>query len=225
MPFVPHMNILPPEQASLWPELASVHAHGFVLYGGTAIALRLGHWQSIDFDFFLSRPFTKQTLFNSFDFLQQAKVIQESKDTLTVLVPTDENTEVKILFFGDVNFGRVGTPDMTPDNVMLVASMDDLLALKLAVILQRIEAKDYIDIAAIVEAGNDTVLAKGLAGARALYGKAFQPAESMKALTYFKGGDLKMITLRDRENLIEAVTQVRELPVSDIISHTLNLEP
>jgi len=49
--FAPRLNILPPAQRSLWPHLVQVPGH-FVLYGGTAIALRLGHRQSIDFDFF-----------------------------------------------------------------------------------------------------------------------------------------------------------------------------
>lgn len=51
MVFTPRLDILPPAQRSLWPHLAQVPGH-FVLYGGTAIALHLGHRQSVDFDFF-----------------------------------------------------------------------------------------------------------------------------------------------------------------------------
>ncbi|WP_373321508.1 nucleotidyl transferase AbiEii/AbiGii toxin family protein [Rivihabitans pingtungensis] len=36
--------------------LAQASKLGFVLYGGTAIALRLGHRESVDFDFFSDRP-------------------------------------------------------------------------------------------------------------------------------------------------------------------------
>jgi len=50
--FVPHMEIFLPSQQAVWSSLAPVRKAGFVLYGGTAIALRLGHRQSIDFDFF-----------------------------------------------------------------------------------------------------------------------------------------------------------------------------
>ena len=46
-----HLNILPAEQRILWNELQSTPEH-FALYGGTALALFLGHRQSIDFDFF-----------------------------------------------------------------------------------------------------------------------------------------------------------------------------
>lgn len=48
--FQPRLDILPPAQRALWDELGGL-PHGFVLYGGTALALRLGHRQSIDFDF------------------------------------------------------------------------------------------------------------------------------------------------------------------------------
>ena len=57
--FEPRLDILPAAQRKLWPELKPVQQQGFVLYGGTAIALRLGHRQSVDFDFFSSRPSTR----------------------------------------------------------------------------------------------------------------------------------------------------------------------
>ena len=50
--FEPCMHILPPAQKRLWPELGMARKLGFTLYGGTAIALRLGHRDSVEFDFF-----------------------------------------------------------------------------------------------------------------------------------------------------------------------------
>lgn len=47
----PILAALPDEQRRLWPALADV-PDAFVLYGGTALALRLGHRSSVDFDFF-----------------------------------------------------------------------------------------------------------------------------------------------------------------------------
>ena len=49
--FIPRMDILPSAQRLVWRELRAAAALGFVLYGGTAIALRLGHRFSVDFDF------------------------------------------------------------------------------------------------------------------------------------------------------------------------------
>jgi Nucleotidyl transferase AbiEii toxin, Type IV TA system len=50
-----HLDILPAPQRRLWADLDAVPSR-FVLYGGTAVALRLGHRASIDFDFFTSQP-------------------------------------------------------------------------------------------------------------------------------------------------------------------------
>lgn len=55
------MDILPASQRQLWPELDAVPAD-FVLYGGTGLALQLGHRVSEDFDFFSSSGFGLDTL-------------------------------------------------------------------------------------------------------------------------------------------------------------------
>lgn len=49
----PRLEILPESQRNLWPQLGLI-PEKFVLYGGTAIALRFGHRESIDFAFFSS---------------------------------------------------------------------------------------------------------------------------------------------------------------------------
>ena len=48
--------------------------------------------------------------------------------------------------------------------------------------------------------------------ARLFVGKAFQPAASLKALTYFKDGDLGKLSGADRSTLIKAAKSVRALP-------------
>jgi hypothetical protein len=61
MTFSPKLNILPPSQRILWKELKATPKH-FVLYGGTALALRLGHRISENFDFFTNATFEPQDL-------------------------------------------------------------------------------------------------------------------------------------------------------------------
>ena len=58
--FAPRLDVLPATQRELWPELRPVRDLGFVLYERTAIALWLGHRQSVDFDFFGSHPLPRR---------------------------------------------------------------------------------------------------------------------------------------------------------------------
>ena len=60
--FAPRLSILPAAQQRLWPELRRSAELGFALYGGTAIALRLGHRPSVDFDFFSEMPLNRDAI-------------------------------------------------------------------------------------------------------------------------------------------------------------------
>jgi len=214
-----HSGALPPAQREIWPLLAGSVGLGFVLYGGTAVALRLGHRTSVDFDFFTENPIDRQALTKSFSFLADSTVVQDREDTLSVLAPTVNGT-IKVSFFGGLDMGRAGTPDLTPDGVLEIASLLDLLGTKLKVIQQRIEAKDYLDVAAILRSG--VRLEDGLAAASALYRSMFQPSEASKALAYFEGGDLKSLPASDRELLVNAVANMRRLPVAGLASLSLS---
>jgi hypothetical protein len=218
------METLPLSQQRLWPMLRPTTALGLVLYGGTAIALRLGHRISIDFDFFTDRSLDRKAMKAALPFLAKATILQDQPEAFTVLVPDglEQNEFVKISFFGTVSFGRVGDPEVTADQVLQVASLDDLMATKVKVILQRVEAKDYQDIAALL--GAEVSLAKALAAARTLYGHDFQPSEALKAMVYFEGGDLHRLSSGDQETLIKAASMVRDLPTAVIVSRALGID-
>ena len=144
--------------------------------------------------------------------MAQSIVLQDERNTLSVLVPCvdAERTHIKVSFFGTIGFGRVGEPQMTEDGVLRVASLDDLMATKVKVVLQRAEAKDYRDIAEMIRAG--VRVPRGLAAARELFGPSFQPSESLKALVYFVDGDLGTLTKNEKSTLVQTVSAVRELP-------------
>ncbi len=111
--FSPKFDILPEPQKKIWPELIQVPKH-FVLYGGTAIALRLNHRQSVDFDFFSSQSINTDNLLSEIDFLHDAQILQQEKDTLTVLV--ERNGSVKLSFFGAIKVGRIANPEITQED-------------------------------------------------------------------------------------------------------------
>ena len=207
--FTPNLSILPAPQRRLWGELRDT-PQAFVLYGGTALALRLGHRQSEDFDFFSSRPFQAASLRESIPYLKHAEMSQFQDNTLTALV--DRNGPVKLSFFGSVEIKRVQDPDIAEENGIQIASLLDLLASKLKTVQSRAEAKDYRDIVASFDAGLS--LADGLAAAAAVYGKDFNGALSLKALTFFEDGDLPSLTRAVQRRLLEAATSVtlKQLP-------------
>jgi Nucleotidyl transferase AbiEii toxin, Type IV TA system len=208
MTFVPRLDALPPAQRALWPELADVPRR-YVLYGGTALALRFAHRPSVDFDFFAHDPLDHRELERSLSFLANAETLQEDANTRTVLVRR-EGAEVKVSFFGAIAFGRVGEPEPTTDATIRAASLADLGGTKIKALLQRVEAKDYIDIATLVDHG--VSLATILGAARTLFGPAFNPLIAQKALTYFEGGDLAALSLEARARLIAEAGHDLDIP-------------
>ncbi len=205
--FDPRLDILPPAQREIWDQLRTASDLSFVLYGGTAVALHLGHRQSVDFDFFRAEPLDKDAVRGAFAFMDRAAVIQDSPDTLVVLVPMPSGS-VRISFLGGIDIGRVSEPLHTSDGVLLVASLEDLMATKLKATQDRAEAKDYRDIAEMLRAR--VPLALALSAFRSMF--KGEPAEVLRALGYFADGDLPSLSKADRHVLVSARDQIRDLP-------------
>ena len=207
--FHPKLSILPGAQRRLWPRLSEIPAH-FVLYGGTSIALRLGHRESIDYDFFSAQAFDPDDLIRQIPFLSLPKIVNQSqRNTYTaMLLPLEGGA--KVSFFREIGFGQFFPPEVCADIGLKVASLDDLLVMKLKVIHQRIGAKDYLDIAALLRAGRS--LAEALGRLEALFPNSVNLAMTLQTLVYFKGEDLETLPVETRTTLIEAVRQVRDIP-------------
>jgi len=69
---VPNLSMLPPPQLRLWPELGAT-TETFTLYGGTALALRLGHRTSVDFGFLSNASFDPERLAIMIPYLKDAE--------------------------------------------------------------------------------------------------------------------------------------------------------
>ncbi|HEX4079927.1 MAG TPA: nucleotidyl transferase AbiEii/AbiGii toxin family protein [Rhizomicrobium sp.] len=203
-PFTPRLDILPPPQRRLWDELAQVPPE-FVLYGGTAIALRLGHRRSVDFDFFGDRPLDPDHLVPAIPFLAAATVTQREPGTLSCIV--DRGGAVKLSFFGVPGMPRLRPPLIAPENGLQVASLLDLAGTKALVVQLRAEARDYIDIDALLADGRIDLPA-ALASARAIYGMQFNPQITLKALCYFEDGSLRTLPQEMRNRLARAASAV-----------------
>lgn len=106
--FTPDLDFLAPQQRRLWRVLSEV-PDDFVLYGGTALTLRLGHRKSVDFDFFANRRFEPGALEREISWLQGAVRQQSAPNSLVVLV--DRGGPVNVSFFGGLSLRRVHDPE------------------------------------------------------------------------------------------------------------------
>jgi hypothetical protein len=201
--FTPQLQILPPPQLTLWHELTSI-PKAFVLCGGTALALHLGHRNSIDFDFFSSKPFDPDGLLE-LPLLGQAVVLEKAANTLTVRV--NRHGSVKLSFFGVPKLKKLRDPHIALDNQLQVASILDLAGTKAAVVQKRAEAKDYIDIDALLGVDGVT-LSLLLAAGMAIYGPGFNPEITLKALCYFEEESLSSLDTACKQRLVAAVRAV-----------------
>lgn len=118
----------------------------FVLAGGTALALQLGHRISEDLDFFTLDSFVTEELFQKIRRKRLSPaVLQEGKGTLTVLVQ-----EVKLSFFhydypfleNEMTLGDLGIP---------LANVVDIASMKIIAINQRGAKRDFVDLYFILQ--------------------------------------------------------------------------
>jgi hypothetical protein len=198
--FAPRLDILPAPQRRLWEELGEVPPE-FVLYGDTAIALHLGHRESVDFDFFADRDIDARALL-ALPMLRGAVVTQDEPNTLGCEV--DRGGPVRLSFFGVPALPRLAAPLVADGHGLRVASLRDLAGTKIAVLPRRAEAKDYLDVDAILRDGSVS-LAAALDAARALYGDAFNAISALKALVYFEDGSVARLPADVKGRLRAAV--------------------
>jgi hypothetical protein len=199
--FQPRLDILPSAQRALWLELDATPDH-FTLYGGTALALRLGHRQSVDFDFFSHAPFDPEILAGELPYLHGAERVQVESHTLTCRVERGE--PVLVSFFGNLSLGEAAPRDNAEGSKVHVASLLDIAGTKAAVVQKRAQARDYLDIDALIRHGIE--LPQVLAAGAAVYGRSFNPLITLKALSYFD--DVPALPPEVRERLRAAVERV-----------------
>jgi hypothetical protein len=210
-----HLEILPQSLRRLWPELGLV-PEDFVLYGGAAIALHLGHRPSADFNFFAARDFEPRILQTMLPFLAHAELVQSGRNSLTCSV--DRGGPVLVSFLGTPRFECLEKPVQAADNGVRIASLLDLAGTKAALITQRAEVKDYIDLAALI-AGGYVDLESAFNAAYAIYGDQFSPAATLKALAHCEEDNVASLPEAARRTLIEAVRAVDAAKLGSLSLH------
>jgi Nucleotidyl transferase AbiEii toxin, Type IV TA system len=125
--FQPRLDILPSPQRALWPELDTTPDH-FTLYGGTALALRIGHRESLDFDFFSRTAFDPAALARDIPYLAGAETVQLESHTLTCRV--ERGGPVLVSFFGNLSLGEAEPRENAEGSRLHVASLLDIAGTK-----------------------------------------------------------------------------------------------
>ena len=171
-----HSEILTKEQEELLPLIKKFYKD-FGLVGGTAIALHIGHRESIDFDFFSSNKFDafniKKRIMN---FKTIDKTIVSKSYEFTFLL-----NGVKITFFHypfkvdcEIDFNRT----------LKMPSLLTLAAMKAYALGRRAKWKDYVDLYFIMKDFHS--LQEIIKQAKKIFGDEFNEKIFRTQLSYFE---------------------------------------
>jgi hypothetical protein len=139
-------EVLPPEQRAVLQQLGrAADDCGFYLAGGTAVAIHLGHRQSVDLDWF-----TGQQIDNPMDLARELQgggvELQVGSVQRGTLHGDVGGVRVSFLEFG---YPLLKPPVPLPPFDCTVASLEDLAAMKLLAVAQRGTKKDFLDVHAL----------------------------------------------------------------------------
>ncbi len=176
-----------------------------MLYGGAALALRLAHRRPDAFSFLSAQRFDPLRLLDTVPYLRDAEVIRRGRDALTCLV--DRGGIVRVSFSGGIVRSHVEDPDLAEPPGIAVASLTDLAAAALQSVQTRSRATDHFDVDALLRL-DDMSLRRAFGAAAAVFGDRFDPSATLKALTFFRDGDLHRVPGSVRERLARAADGV-----------------
>jgi hypothetical protein len=150
-------DILTPEQQALFRSLGPfADRRGYYLAGGTAVALRIGHRRSIDFDWFAEGPSVPPERIEAD--LSAAGLSYTTKSRSSALL--DGHIHGIRTTFVNYGYPALLAPERWPSYDCAIAALPDLACMKLAAIAQRGSRKDFI--AAFVIFKGSTSLAEAL---------------------------------------------------------------
>lgn len=143
-------DCLPTKLREVWPLLAyAVAGVEGALFGGTALAIHLRHRQSFDLDYLVAGPFDPSAVASRLAASAECRALGQDSDALRVVANgvTVEVFRPPTRGFNPGVERRLQTPRIVDG--LAVASLADLLASKLDLLLYRQKLRDYIDVAAI----------------------------------------------------------------------------
>lgn len=185
-------DILDKKRLDLLPLFESFKKN-FYFAGGTALALQIGHRDSVDFDFFSEEGINTKELFERLREIFKGHTllkIQEEPNTLSLLI--DE--AIKISFF---TYKYKLIRETIKDGNLSLASIEDIGCMKLSAITGRATSKDYIDLYFILKR---LPLSDLLEHARVKYPE-LERNLILKSLVYFEDITLEKILFKNNNDL------------------------
>lgn len=174
-----HFEILSSEQVNILPDIQDI-SRDFLLVGGTAIALHLGHRKSIDFDFFSDQEFDMDSLKNKLrKKLTFDKILIDKANEFTFISKGVKITYLYYPFPIRDNLTQANHNLQLPDLITL-------LAMKIYALSRRSKWKDYVDIYFGLQRFTlDAIISK----AKIIFGNELNEKIIRTQLAYFKDID------------------------------------
>lgn len=172
-----HLEILDKDRQKLLEKLLP-HIKGFVLGGGTALALQLAHRLSYDFDFFSPSPIKKSLLEKLSKVLEINNISTDTTDELTFF--SKEGIKVTFLYYPFKN----AYPLEEFQEGLKLFGVKDVAIKKAYTIGRRGEYRDYFDLYCITK--DDYIsLEEIISKAKEIYGRIFEEKMFLQQLVYF----------------------------------------
>jgi hypothetical protein len=140
------LRVLPADTSTAWLTLAPHLPRELCLGGGTAVAVHLRHRESRDLDFFFHRAVDLDEIKSLLGGLGAFAVTHESEGALKGLFGA---TKIEVFDASQVN--QLAKPLVVAG--LSIASLHDLTAMKIKVMAERGEMRDYFDVKTIEEIG------------------------------------------------------------------------
>ncbi len=173
-------EILPADTAKSWELLAPAVPREAYLAGGTAVAVHLGHRVSRDLDFFYhADAIDLDALARKLAAIGPLAVTTRASGTLNAVF---SRTKVQFLHTDEISPQRLLSEPVHVAGLR-VAELDDLLAMKLKVVGDRGELRDYFDLMVIEQRTGHTV-EEGMQ----LFLQRYQPQYPQQALRHIVRG-------------------------------------
>lgn len=172
-----HLEILDEDRVEALEKLA-IFCDDFVLAGGTALALQIGHRKSYDFDFFSKNPIPENLIIKIKNIFNIEKPSLDNADELSL--QTKNKIKLSFVYYPFPVFDKF----LTMDNGLKIFPLLQIAAQKAYVAGRRAEYRDIFDIYSILKM-TDFTLKEIINETEKVFGDLFNSKLFLEQLVFF----------------------------------------